>query len=114
METKDLLDAVEEHLDQETEILRHGRIKELASLLERREELIGQLDGYQGDARRLSFLRSKAERNAELLEACKGGVSKALARLGELQDASGPISSYSAVGNPTKIGTIRPEFEKKA
>ena len=108
------LDRAETYLERERDILLSGRIKELAGLADTRAAVLSTLAGASGDAARIKRLRAMAARNGTLLAASAHGVNRALKRLKELRKATGPIGSYSATGGPCEIGSINPQFERKA
>ena len=104
--------AAEALLDRERDLLRLGRIDELAPLLAERDRVLAAATG--ADVERLRRLRAKAERNGRLASAAADGIRAALSRVRELARAAGPIGSYSATGESLKIGAIRPTCERKA
>lgn len=108
------LDEAEDYLEREREILLSGRIEELERMEMQREAVFSTLARAHDDATRLTRLRTLAERNGALLEASADGIKQAMKRLSDLRKAAGPIGSYSASGGRCEIGSVNPQFERKA
>lgn len=114
MNAKTALEELENYLDTEREVIRAARLSELQTLEKTREVVLAQMEDLPNDTLRLQHVRKKARRNGELLQAAANGIRSAIRRIQELRRASGPISSYSAEGEPCSIGTNNCTIERKA
>lgn len=114
MKADHALDLAEDYLERERRVLLSGQIQELGRLADMQMGVADALAHVEGDPVRVRRLRALADRNSRLLSASAEGVKRAIARLKDLKQASGPIGSYSASGGRCEIGTTRPQFERKA
>lgn len=114
MTADDSLGRVEDYLRREREILLSGRLDDLEGLAETRDSVLSALGRADGDLERVERLKGLARRNGSLLRAAAEGVNRAMKRLADLRKAAGPIGSYSATGGRCEIGSVNPQFERKA
>ena len=108
-----VLDAFEDLLDQERDLLLTGSLDGLARIVENKAQLAGRLSQIEG-ADGLEGLKAKAERNARLLEAAGAGVRSVIRRISAVREGPEPLSTYSASGERTKLGGDDRSMERRA
>ena len=92
-------------LDQEREIILNGPLSELKALVDRRETAIKEVmaEGEAAPEPFLAALKTKAERNARLIEASLAGVKAATAEVDRLEAATGSLRTYTERGAPVDV-----------
>ena len=88
-------------LVQEREILRKGAFAEMPALAQRKQELIGALEGTPGSA--LADVRAQALRNQTLLDAALRGVRNARGRLQQIEEGARGFTGYDRNGQARRI-----------
>lgn len=112
-EIDSMLDAFEDLLDQERDLLLTGSLDGLARIVENKAQLAGRLSQIEHPDG-LEVLKAKAERNARLLEAAGAGIRSVTRRLSALREGPEPLSTYSASGERTKLGGDERSVERRA
>lgn len=100
-------------LERERGALRRGDVTSAARLSTRKEKLLDRLVPDRIAADQLARLRDAADRNAQLLVACRKGIEAARERIAELQNPK-PDTTYSARGEKHALRTSRTILSRRA
>jgi flagellar biosynthesis/type III secretory pathway chaperone len=111
---RDPASALERLLDEERALLLSGRLTEVATLADRKAQLLSDLPGSPGGTPQYRRLRTAAQRNLDLLDAAAAGVRDARVRLAELRQLSGTLATYSPEGSRLTVSTGRRGVERRA
>jgi flagellar biosynthesis/type III secretory pathway chaperone len=105
---------LERLLDEERALLLSGRLTEVASLADRKAQLLSDLPGSPRGAPQYRRLRTAAQRTLDLLAAAAAGLRDARARLTELRQSAGTLATYSPEGARLTVSTGRGGVERRA
>lgn len=92
------LASLSEMLEQEAAALRAGDFAALEGLAGRKAGLLEDLATSPLSAGAAAALRSRAERNARLLEAARAGLENGMRRLRTLAAPAAPLQTYDGTG----------------
>jgi len=112
-ETDPVIDAFEDLLERERKLLLAGSLDGLARIAAHKEDLAARLKKV-GRSPALERLKTKAERNARLLESAGAGIRSVLRRIEAVREGPEPLSTYSASGRKTDLGGARRTMERRA
>lgn len=116
--TEALIDAFEDLLDEERVLLLNGSIEDLDRLSELKASLVRELKANmtaeQSEDCALVRVRTKAQRNAQLLGAAAKGIVSVRDRLAAMKQGANALSTYGAQGERTVIGHAQASVEKRA
>jgi flagellar biosynthesis/type III secretory pathway chaperone len=101
-------------LDEERDLLLSGRLAEIATLADRKAELLRDLPSGLSDTPQYRRLRRAGQRNLELLDAAAAGLRDVRARIAELRQSSGTLATYSPEGARLIVSTDRRGVERRA
>lgn len=96
-------------LDQERKVLLNGPLAELGALVDKREQLLGELLDQARDLPEafLTAVKARAERNSRLILASIAGVKSAEAEIARMDDARDRLRTYTASGAPIDVAPAR-------
>lgn len=92
-----LIDALEDLLDQERDLLLDGRLDGLRRIADLKAGLVGDLANAPA-APEWDRVAAKAARNARLLEVAGQGLRSALERISAIRNGPAPLATYSRQG----------------
>ncbi len=98
------IEALNDLLDEERELLLEGDLDQLAGLLKSKEALIEEVNGSsQTDASAVQSLDRKVKRNQLLLDGALEGIRAVADRLAHLKRARGTLDTYGPDGKRHEI-----------
>lgn len=113
MHKPDLVDALEELLDAERDLVLAGEILKLEHLAGQKESLLAHLAGARPDSASLTRIRQDLDRNARILTAAGQGIRHALERVRDLADPA-PLATYDGHGRRSEIEAPEPSVSRSA
>lgn len=106
-------DDLEDLLQRERELIRAGRLEDLARLSAHKIALAQRLVAAPaGDAARIARLRRLGAENSELLDAAARGLRAALRQIGEARKL-GEQNVYARDGRRTRIASLSGELRQR-
>lgn len=108
------IDALDDLLDHERELIRSGKIDTLIRLAPEKERLLSRLPGSVDDAKTLARLREKVERNQQLLVSAARGIKAATARIEAIRQGRETLRTYGRDGASADLGQKPSGFNKRA
>ncbi|MDE4172962.1 flagellar export chaperone FlgN [Phaeobacter sp. PT47_59] len=110
------IDALDRILDEERSALMTGDLKQMESILARKEEAIDQLNTISNlEQQTLAQVQTKVVRNQDLLESAMEGIRSVAARMAELRRVRKGLDVYDSTGRKTRYGTrLTKKLEKRA
>jgi flagellar biosynthesis/type III secretory pathway chaperone len=113
---QELIDALDAILDQEREALIKGELQKLEPLLDRKDELIGNLNALESaEQDSMAAVQSKVVRNQALLTSAMEGIRAVAARMSELRKVRKGLDVYNQAGNRSSFSTTGAKaLEKRA
>lgn len=108
-----VVDRLMDLLERERGALRRGDVAGASRLSDRKEKLLDRLVPDRIAPDQLARLREAAERNADLLTACRKGIEAARERVAELRNPK-PDTTYSARGEKRALRTSRTMLSRRA
>ncbi len=111
-----LMDALEDLLDAERQIILNGDLQAVGRLAQQKERLLDNPALAATTPEGLERIRTKASRNGVLLRAAMAGVRAAAARLEALRKGPGALNTYDRDGQRTLLGQgqVTGALERKA
>lgn len=111
-----VIDGLDTLLDEERSAVLDGDLAALSELLTRKEALLGQLEGLDGDEKaRLDKLQAKASSNQALLDGSLKGLRAVADRLATLQRVRENLETYGSDGRKSVVNAPAPStLEKRA
>ena len=106
-------DGLMDVLERERGALCRGDVAGASRLSDRKEKLLNRLQPDRIAPDQLARLREAAERNAQLLVACRKGIEAARERVAELRNPK-PDTTYSARGEKHALRTSRTILSRRA
>lgn len=113
---QDLIDELDAILEQERRALVKGEIQRLEAFLERKEELIGQLNTLEHKTPEiLGDLQDRLARNQALLGSAMQGIKAVANRMAELRRVRKGLEVYDRAGKKARFSTTGSlKLEKRA
>lgn len=110
------IEALDELLEKERDLLLAGEIEEIGSVLKAKEALIDTLAGFDRDeVQSLSGLQGKLARNQSRLDGALHGIRRTSARLAALRQVRRSLETYNESGRKQTIeGHVSRKLERRA
>lgn len=108
-----IVDGLMDVLERERGALRRGDVTGASRLSARKEKLLDRLVPARIAPDQLARLREAADRNAQLLMACRKGIEAARERLAELRNPK-PDTTYSARGEKYALRVSQTTMSRRA
>lgn len=108
------IEALDDLLDHERALIKTGKIDALLRLSPQKERLLARLPGSIDDATTLARLRTKVERNQELLVSAARGIKAATARIDAMRQGRESLRTYGRDGSSADLGQKPGGFNKRA
>lgn len=92
-------------LDEERRVILDGPLLELKTLVDKREELLGELLGEEPELPEafLAAIKARAERNSRLILASIAGIRAAEAQIARMAEARDTLRTYSPEGAAIEV-----------
>ncbi len=111
-----IVNELNDLLDQERAALLDGNLEAIAALLQRKENLIDQLNAQAPEPPEvMSELRGKVIRNQDLFDGALEGIRKVAARMEAVRRIRHNLETYDKSGKKTEVSSIpNHKVEKRA
>lgn len=109
-----VVDALDDLLDRERQAILSGNLEMLSRQFGEKKRLLERLAGSTSDITRIERLRTKADRNQELLVAVARGIKSVSLRLEAMKMPKTILRTYDKGGISQELSATKPSIEKHA
>ncbi|MCI2400223.1 flagellar biosynthesis protein FlgN [Aliiroseovarius subalbicans] len=110
----DIPAALERLLDHERQLILLGNFDGLVRVAPEKDKLLARLQGATDDASVVERIRTKADRNQELLVAVARGIKSVSRQLEALKTRKSQLRTYDAGGQSANLMPAKSTFERRA
>lgn len=103
-------------LDQERRVILNGPLSELTALVERREAALAEVLAAESEVPQafVMALKTRADRNARLLQASVEGVKAATSELAKIEESRDKLRTYTAEGASVDVQQTKVTRDQRA